>query len=155
MLRRVLIVLAVASVAAVATACTPTASPAASPGAGSTPSPAAVASASGSPLYGTYTATLPDGLNAAPGTWTLSIGPSGANFTHPDGHTFSPGAVQELTATEVVFAADAQCPVQSGTPTPGRYRWARAGATLTLDVVSDSCGDRIDTLTPSDWSVKP
>jgi hypothetical protein len=77
------------------------------------------------------------------------------SLTRPDGQSFSPGAVEELTANEIVVSPDPACPTQEGTPTEGRYRWSREGDTLRLEVVSDSCQDRIDTLTSSEWSVNP
>jgi hypothetical protein len=91
-------------------------------------------------------------VNAAPGEWTLTVDAGGWTFTHPDGHSFSPGAVKEVTAAEVILAADPKCPVQVGTPTDGRYRWSVDGRSLTLEVISDSCQDRIDTLTSDSWS---
>ena len=106
-------------------------------------------------LYGTYTATIPSGVNAAPGAWKLTVTASGVNFTRPDGQSFSPGAIEELSANEIVLAPDPGCPTQEGTPTEGRYLWNRNGDALTLEVVSDSCQDRIDTLTSSEWSLNP
>jgi hypothetical protein len=106
----------------------------------------------GAPLFGTWVATIPPGLNAAPGEWMLTVDAGGWAFTHPDGHTFSPGAVKAVTEAEITLAADPNCPVQSGTPTDGRYRWSVEAGSLTLEVVSDSCQDRIDTLTSDSWS---
>ena len=123
--------------------------------AAATASPASSAGAPAATLDGTYTATIPSGVNAAPGTWKLTISAGGWMFRHPDGHTFSPGAVTEITATEVVLAPDTGCPVQAGTPTEGRYRWSLEATTLTFEVESDSCQDRIDTLTSSEWSLSP
>jgi hypothetical protein len=107
----------------------------------------------GAPLHGTWVATIPSGVNAAPGEWKLTVAAGGWTFTHPDGHTFSPGAVKEVTASEIVLAADPECPVEAGTPTDGRYRWNVDGTSLTLKVTSDSCQDRIDTLTSDTWSL--
>ena len=154
---------AIAFAIAVAGGCAPTAPstarpttsvvPAASgPATTSTPSEAAGVDPGG-PLYGTYVATIPSGVNAAPGDWTLTADAGRWMFTHPDGHRFSPGAVKEITASEVILAADPECPVQSGTPTDGRYRWSVDGTSLTLQVISDSCQDRIDTLTSDTWSL--
>jgi hypothetical protein len=171
MLRHVVAIAAIASLVAVAAACTSSAPPSASPttaAAASAPATASVpasapASASQGPvasdpaalLYGTYTATIPSGVNAAPGNWRLLVAADAVSFTPPDGHSFSPGAVEEITATEIVLAPDPGCPTQSGTPTEGRYGWTREGDVLKLEVVSDSCRDRSDTLTSSEWSLNP
>ncbi len=117
------------------------------------PSPASQAVDPEAPLHGTYSATIPSGVNASPGEWKLTIDAGGATFTRPDGESFSPGSVKEITATEIVFAPDPGCPVQEDTPTDGRYRWSVEGTTLTVEVISDSCQDRIDTLTTSEWSL--
>ena len=163
MSRRTLALAAIASLVVSATACTSTA-PSASPTTGAAASTAAAASVSPSRsplpsgpalLYGTYSATIPSGVNASPGEWTLTVAAGGVTFTRPDGQRFSPGAVEELTADEIVLAPDPGCPVQPGTPTAGRYRWSLEGEALKLEVVSDSCRDRIDTLTTSEWSLKP
>lgn len=106
-------------------------------------------------LYGTYTASIPAGVNAPPGSWGLTVTPDEVTFTRPDGRSFSPGTLVELTATEIVLGPDPDCPVQEGPATEGRYLWSRDGDTLTLEVVSDSCQDRIDTFTSSTWSVSP
>jgi len=163
MTRRIVTGAAIASLLTLAVACT-SASPGASPSlaAGSESAPASVA-ASPSPLpsdpgallFGSWTATLPEGVNAEPGTWTLTVTANDLRFTRPDGQSFSPGALVELTASEVVLAADAGCPTQTGTPTEGRYGWTRDGDAVTFEVVSDSCQDRIDTLTTSSWTLKP
>jgi hypothetical protein len=114
-----------------------------------------LASGPGSVLYGTYTATIPAGVNAEPGTWRLTIGQFGVSFTRPDGQSFSPGTLEELTANEMVLGPDPGCPTQEGTPTEGRYRWSLEGEVLRLETVSDSCQDRIDTLTSDEWSLNP
>ncbi len=103
--------------------------------------------------FGTYTATIPSGLNAAPGEWKLSVTATGMMFTHPDGHSFSPGSVEDVSATEVVFAPDPGCPVQEGTPTSGRYHWSVEGTSLAFEAIANSCQDRIDTLASSEWSL--
>ena len=102
---------------------------------------------------GTYTATIPPGVNAAPGEWKLTITATGMTYTHPEGHRFSPGAIEEISANEVVFAPDPQCPVPQGTATTGRYGWSAEGSSLRFAAISDSCQDRIDTLTSSEWSL--
>jgi hypothetical protein len=94
-------------------------------------------------------------VNAEPGTWGLTVTASEVSFRRPDGQSFSPGAVVDITANEIVLAADPGCPVQEGTPTEGRYRWSREGDALRLELVSDSCQDRIDTLTSGEWSMIP
>jgi len=148
------------SVMAIVAACSSSAPTIAQPTAGVVPAAPSV-SASVSPTSsgidsglpdGTYAATIPSGVNAAPGVWKLTITASEVMFTHPEGHSFSPGFVEEITATEVVFAPDPACPAQEGTPTSGRYGWSAEGTSLIFEVISDSCHDRIDTLTPSAWS---
>jgi hypothetical protein len=163
--------------AAVATACSGSTSPSAPPTTGAAPSASRAASASpatsASPapsvaasrgpaasgpaalLYGTYFATIPSGVNAEPGKWKLTVSEFGVSFTRPDDQSFSPGALSAITANEIVLAPDPGCPIQAGTPTEGRYRWSREGDALRLEVVSDSCRDRIDTLTSSEWSMNP
>ncbi len=159
------------TLAFVATACSSSTSPSAphttgaatSASSAASPSAAASVAASRGPaasgpaaqLYGTYYATIPSGVNAEPGKWKLTVSEFGLSFTRPDDQSFSPGALNELTASEIVLAPDPGCPVQAGTPTEGRYRWSRKGDALTLEVVSDSCKDRIDTLTSSEWSMTP
>ena len=165
MSRGILASAAIASLVAVAAACTSSTPPGASPTTAATSSPSADASvsASASPLgsdpgallYGTYTATIPSGVNASPGKWTLTVAAGDFLFTRPDGQSFSPGAVEELTADEIVLAPDPGCPTQEGTPTEGRYRWSRERDALRFEVVSDSCQDRIDTLTTTEWSLNP
>jgi hypothetical protein len=149
-------------VVAVAGGCGRTGSPTAQPASSAVPSgPAPTATTTSSPpagigagadLIGTYVATIPEGVNASPGEWTLTVDAGAVTFTRPDGQSFSPGAVKELTAGEITLAADPGCPVQTGTPTDGRYRWAVDGTTLTLTLISDSCQDRIDTLTTGTWA---
>ena len=117
------------------------------------PSSAAAGVDPGARLHGTYIATIPSGVNASPGVWKLTLAASGVTFRRPDGQSFSPGAVKEITANEIVLAADPGCPVQEGAPTDGRYRWTVDGTSLTLAVISDSCQDRIDTLTSSEWTL--
>lgn len=104
-------------------------------------------------LFGTYGATIPSGVNASPGKWTLTVAADKVVFTRPDGQSFSPGAVEEISANELVLAPDPGCTVQQGTPTEGRYRWTLKGEALRFEVVSDSCQDRIDTLTSREWSL--
>lgn len=163
MSQRILTGAALATVIAVAAACTSSPSDSPSPTAASSASAAASVAASPTPLpsdpgallFGSWTAAIPAGVNASPGTWTLTVSATGVNFTHPDGHGFSPGALIELTASEMKLAADLGCPDQVGTPTAGHYRWTRDGDALTFEVVSDTCQDRVDVLTTSEWTVKP
>jgi hypothetical protein len=103
--------------------------------------------------HGTYVATIPPGVNAAPGEWKLTVTANGITYIHPEGHSFSPGRVEAISATEIVFAPDPQCPVQEGTPTNGQYDWRVEGNSLSFAVIADSCQDRIDTLTSSEWSL--
>jgi hypothetical protein len=164
MWRRVLASAAIATLVAAATACTSSTTPGASlatSAATSAPAAASVSAAESliasgpAALYGRYTATIPSGVNAEPGEWTLTVKEREFSFRRPDGQTFTPGTLEEVTATEIVVGPDPGCPVQEGTATEGRYRWSREGDTLRLEVVSDSCQDRIDTLTSSDWSLIP
>jgi len=165
MSRRILASAAIASLVAVAAACTSSPPPSASPATAATSSPSAAASVSvsasplgsdpGTQLHGSYTATIPAGVNASPGKWALTVATGDVRFTRPDGQSFSPGALVELTANGIVLAPDPGCPTQEGTPTEGRYRWSREGDALRFEVVSDSCQDRIDTLTTSEWSLNP
>jgi hypothetical protein len=159
---RILPCAAATVVVVVAGACAGSAPTSAPPTTGAISSVAASAPASTSSaatgvaaLYGSYTATIPSGVNAAPGDWSLDIATSGWTYTHPEGHRFTPGIVTELTANEVVLSPDRGCPVQAGTPTEGRYRWTLAGTSLKFDVISDSCQDRVDTLTSSVWARSP
>ena len=155
---------AIATVVAVAAACTSSSPPGASPTTGAATPSSAAASASPSrgprasgpaALYGTYRATIPAGVNAEPGTWTLTVGEGSVLLKRPDGQGFSPGALEEVTTNEIVLTPNSGCTAQNGTPADGRYRWSHEGDALRLEVVSDSCQDRIDTLTASDWSPYP
>ena len=150
MVRRVVASAAIASLVAAATACTSSSPPSASPSA--SVSATVIASVPADP-FGSYFAKIPSGLNAEPGTWTLVIGPDELRFYRPDGQTFTPGTLDEITETEIVLSPDPGCTVQQGTATEGRYRWSREADALSLEVVSDSCQDRIDTLTSSEWSL--
>ena len=152
MLRRVLAPAAIASLVALATACTSSGTPSASSTASVSATRSPIASDPADP-YGSYSATIPAGVNADPGNWTLVIGPSEIRFYRPNGQTFTPGTLDEVTETEIVLSPDPGCTVQQGTATEGRYRWSREGDTLILEVVSDLCQDRIDTLTSSEWSL--
>ena len=156
MSRRGLTLAALVSIVAITSACSTSAPSSAAPTAGdqpASPSPAARANPLALLPQGTFTATIPSGVNAAPGEWKLSVSADGLWFTHPDGHGFRPGSVEELTATDLVLTPDPACPVQEGTPTSGHYRWSVEGTSLTLEVISDSCQDRIDTLTSDVWSL--
>lgn len=104
---------------------------------------------------GTYTAEIPEGVEAAPGQWTMDVGPDGIVWTHPGGSTFSPGDVVEVTSNGIVFAADPQCPDQDGEPTEGSYEWSWDGEQLTFTLQSDSCPGRRDTLTTAPWEPTP
>jgi len=102
-------------VAACATSTQPSASPIAT-------------SDAGAGLYGAYTATIPEGVNASPGEWTLTITAGSVSFTRPDGQSFSPGAVQELTATEIALANSSR-PVDRGARTERPRRSPPGGRT--------------------------
>jgi hypothetical protein len=94
-------------------------------------------------------------VNAEPGTWGLTVTASEVSFRRPDGQSFSPGAVVDITASEIVLAPGPECTVQHGPPAEARYRWSRVGSALKFEVVSDPCQDLIDTLTSSEWSPTP
>lgn len=157
MLGQILAGVAITCLGALAAACAGSPAQSVAPTSAATVSPATQSASADvaaiSALIGTYGATIPSGVNAAPGKWRLTIDEAGLMFTHPEGHRFNPGAVLGVTATEIVLAPDPQCPVQEGTPTEGRYRWRLEGDILRFEVVSDSCQDRADTLTSSDWSL--
>jgi hypothetical protein len=105
---------------------------------------------------GTYSAEVPAGLEAGPGTWTLEIGPDGLMWTNPEnGATFSPGRVVELTSSTIVLGPDSGCPGQDGGPTAGTYEWQLDAGQLAFTLVSDSCAGRSDTLTASPWTLVP
>ena len=134
-------------------------SSAASPPDGSTPSPslAATTGTSGGASTippGTYTADIPEGVEAHPGTWRMEVTENAISWTNPDGVTFSPGEVLEVTSDRIVFAADPACPDQEE-PTDGAYGWEVAGNELSFTVESDSCAGRRDTLTAAAWELAP
>lgn len=104
---------------------------------------------------GTYTADVPAGVEAASGQWTMEIGADSIVWTHPEGHSLSPGDVLEMTSTEIVFAADPGCPDQGGEPTDGRYEWSWDGEAVSFTLDSDSCAGRRDTLTSAPWQLEP
>jgi hypothetical protein len=105
---------------------------------------------------GTYTADIPEGVEAAPGQWTMEVTPDGIVWTNPETRTtFSPGEVVEVTSTGIVFAPDPQCPDQEGEPTEGSYEWSWDGGQLSFTLESDSCLGRRDTLTTAPWEPTP
>ena len=105
---------------------------------------------------GTYTAEIPEGVEAAPGRWRMEVTGSGIVWTNPEsGSTFSPGEVVELTSTRIVFAPDPGCPDQEGEPTEGSYEWSWDGGQLRFTLESDSCLGRRDTLTTAPWEPTP
>ena len=104
------------------------------------------------PILGRYTATIPAGKNAMPGKWYLTVDNNGLQLENPaTGANFRPGTLVAFTGSELVLREDPGCTNQSGTPSKGEYRWALEGTNLGLTVVSDSCQDRIDTLTAAPW----
>ena len=104
---------------------------------------------------GRYTAEIPEGVEAAPGLWTMEIGPEGITWTNPGtGAVFSPGDVVEVTDTSIVFAPDTTCPDQDA-PTEGTYAWSLDGTHLRFTVESDSCLGRRDTLVSAPWELSP
>ena len=105
----------------------------------------------GSPLIGTFRTTVgANDFNTPTGDWQLRIDEAGMTFVQPDGFDFSPGDVVSVSASEVVFAADPECPTQEGIPTEGTYTWALDDA-LVFTVVSDTCRDRAALLTQAPW----
>ena len=105
---------------------------------------------------GTYTAEVPEGVEASPGLWTMRVTPDGITWTNPETHaTFSPGEVVEVTSSGIVFAPDPQCPDQAGEPTEGTYEWSMDGGQLSFTLESDSCTGRSDTLTAAPWELTP
>ena len=104
---------------------------------------------------GRYTADIPEGVEAAPGHWAMTIGADGIVWNNPEtGATFSPGDVVEVTSTKIVFAPDPQCPGQDE-PTEGTYEWSWDGQLLRFTVESDSCLGRRDTLATAPWELAP
>jgi hypothetical protein len=105
---------------------------------------------------GTYMAEIPEGVEAAPGKWTMVVTPDGMVWTNPEtGSVFSPGEVVKLTSTTIVFAPDPGCPDQDGEPTEGSYGWSWDGGQLSFTLESDSCLGRRDTLTTAPWEPMP
>jgi len=105
---------------------------------------------------GTFeTAVTANEFNTPIGDWQLAIDEGGVTFVQPDGLKFSPGDVESLTGSEIVFAPDPECPTQEGDPTEGRYQWAIEGAELVISEVEDSCRDRAHLLTQAAWQVAP
>lgn len=103
---------------------------------------------------GTYTADIPEGVEAQAGTWTMEVTGNAITWTHPEGMTFSPGELLEVTGSRIVFAADPACPDQDD-PTEGAYQWEANGRELSFTVESDSCAGRRDTLTSATWDLAP
>ena len=104
-------------------------------------------------LQGTWTATV-TGTTASSGIWTLTITGTDMVFTNPvGGDPFSIGPTA-VTETSLTLVADSGCPDQT-TVTPGIYALKVPGSTLTVTLLSDSCGDRAATLTTSPWTRKP
>jgi len=105
---------------------------------------------------GSYSADIPAGLEAAPGTWTMRIDAAGLTWTNPEtGATFTPGKVEDVTNSTIVFAPDPACPGQGGSATAGTYQWQLDAGQLAFTVLSDSCAGRRDTLTATPWTQVP
>lgn len=105
---------------------------------------------------GRYTAEIPEGVEAAPGQWTMEVTRDEILWTNPEtGSIFSPGEVVEVTSTRIVFAPDPGCPDQEGEPTEGSYEWSWDGGQLSFTLESDSCLGRRDTLTTAPWEPTP
>jgi hypothetical protein len=123
-------------------------------GCSSTASPAATTVGATTIPPGTYTADIPEGVEAASGTWTMQVTEDAITWTHPEGQIFSPGDVVEVTSDRIVFASDPACPDQDE-PTEGTYQWEVVGSELSFTVESDSCAGRRDTLTSATWELAP
>lgn len=119
------------------------------------PSPSA-REPSGSALFGTFeTAVTANEFNTPIGDWQLAIDEGGVTFVQPDGFEFSPGDVESLTDSEIVFAPDPECPTQEVDATEGRYQWEIEGVELVISEVEDSCRDRAHLLTQAAWQIAP
>ncbi len=128
------------------------------PGDEPTPTPSIEGPLAGLPLLGTYQSLIKaNGFQTDPsiGQWDLRIDAQGLTFIKPSGKEFSPGTVNEVTAGEITFAPDFGCPTQRGEATEGRYRWRLEGTSLIFTEISDSCGERANTLTQNPWELKP
>jgi hypothetical protein len=122
------------------------------------PPPAGTTQSSTGPtaLLGSWSATLPSSSAAGDahlaGRWTLSLAADGSmRVSAPSAYTgVLSGALFNAAATgtfrTTLFGQD----LCSGTA-PGRYRWTRAGGTLTFTVTDDPCAGRVLVLARS-WT---
>jgi hypothetical protein len=154
--RHLLLGVVLAALANTGCASTVTTSPAAASADQGSPTPAASARAAtiSGPLLGVYHATIPTGADANPGEWGLTVESGRLLLRNPDGSTFDAGHLVSFTETEIVFAADPNCPGQD-VPTEGRYGWTLEGTELAFELVSDSCSGRVSTLTSAPWERQP
>jgi hypothetical protein len=121
----------------------------------SLPSAPSASAASLLPL-GRYVAEVPPGVEAAPGTWRMTITENGITWVNPlTGSSFSPGDVLDVSSTTIVLAPDPQCPDQGADATTGTYGWEFDGSVLTFALEADSCAGRRDTLTAAPWTITP
>lgn len=110
------------------------------------------------PIVGTYAAELgPSGPDLdepnPPGRWVLEVASvTEAYLADPSGIRFPPGNPVQISDGAIVFAADAECPTQSGAAGEGRYEWTLEGDILTLTEVSDTCRDRAFVLSTEPWT---
>lgn len=103
-------------------------------------------------MRGTWTADV-QGTSSSSGAWTLEITESNLALTNPvGGDPFTLDPVS-MTDTTLVLPAGSDCPDQS-VVTAGTYTLKLSGGTLTIGLVSDSCGDRSAVLVTSPWSRK-
>lgn len=110
----------------------------------------------GSELVGTFeTVVTANEFDTPVGDWQLTIDEESVAFVQPDGFEFSPGDVESVSGSKIVFAPDPACPTQEGDATEGRYQWAIEGAGLVITEVEDSCRDRAHLLTQGPWQVVP
>jgi hypothetical protein len=104
-------------------------------------------------LRGRWTANV-QGTTAASGLWTMTISEGNVTLQNPvNGDLFSLGPTA-ISETKLVLAADPYCPDQSQA-TEGTYVLALSGTTLTITLVSDSCGDRSAVLVSAPWTKQP
>lgn len=103
-------------------------------------------------LRGTWTAGV-EGTTASSGAWTLEITDTNLWLQNPiGGDPFTLDPVS-MTDTALVLPAGSDCPDQS-VITAGTYTLKLSGDTLTITLISDSCGDRSAVLVTAPWSRK-
>ena len=104
-------------------------------------------------IRGTWTAEVV-GTTASSGVWILDVSETNLSLQNPIGgepFTLDPSS---MTSTSLVLPASSDCPDQS-VLTTGTYTLALSGDTLTIGLVSDSCGDRAAVLSTRPWTRRP